>query len=63
MKQIGGEVSTLFALTSAEWEKLVEAIESDRLQSPLSLHPEGPAGGLVRFRSLEDIKHALLAVA
>ncbi|MFS2108664.1 hypothetical protein ACCC88_03175 [Sphingomonas sp. Sphisp140] len=63
MKQIGGDGSTLFSLTPAEWDKLREGIESNRLASPVSIHPEGPAGGLVRFHSLEDADLALLAIA
>jgi len=62
MKQIGGDGSTLYALTAVELDRLREGIESDRLQSPLSIHPEGPAGGLVRFHSVEDAKLALLAI-
>ncbi len=62
MKQIGGEGSTLYSLTAAELERLREAIESDRLHSPVSIHPEGPAGGLVRFHSVEDAKLALLTI-
>jgi len=63
MKQIGGDGSTLFSLTSAELEKLRDGIESDRLSSPISIHPEGPAGGLIRFRSLDDAKLAMAAIA
>jgi len=62
MKQIGGDSSALFSLTSAELERLREGVESDRLRSPVSIHPEGPAGGLVRFHSVDDAKLALLAV-
>ncbi|MBB4836988.1 hypothetical protein HNP52_000039 [Sphingomonas kyeonggiensis] len=62
MKQIGGDGSTLFSLTSVEWEKLREEIENHRIKPPVSMHPEGPAGGLARFHSLDDAKLALLAV-
>ncbi len=63
MKQIGGDGSALFSLTAAELEKLREAIESNRLSSPISIHPEGPAGGLVRFRSIDDAKLVMAAIA
>jgi hypothetical protein len=62
MKQIGGDASTLYGLTAVELDRLRGVIESGRLQPPISIHPEGPAGGLVRFHSVEDAKLALLAV-
>jgi hypothetical protein len=62
MKQVGGEKSELFSLNATEWAALQGRIRDGQFQPPVALHPEGPTGGLVRFRSFDEAMLAKLAI-
>lgn len=62
MKQIGGEKSELFSLRAAELASFRERVAAGQLEPPVAIHPEGPTGGLVRFRSLDEAMLVKLAI-
>ena len=62
MRHIGGDNSALFSVTGEELDKLTERVESGQLPAPQRIFREGPAGGNVRFRSLDDATLAKLSI-
>jgi len=62
MKQIGGDTSALSSLTAKELAALLERVREGQFEHPLAVHPEGPMGGLVRFRSFDEAMLVKLAI-
>ena len=62
MKQIGGEQSALFSLTAAELASLEGRVRDGQFEEPVAIRPEGPGGGLVRFRSVDEAILVKLAI-